>query len=70
MASTGVPSTMMMLVAYIDQTNSGRRNQVRPGARMRWMVTMKFRPVRIDEKPMMKMPTAVAMTWVCGVASC
>ena len=37
--------------------NSGRRNQVRPGARMRWMVTTKFRPVRMDEKPAMKMPT-------------
>ena len=52
----------MMLVAYIDQMNSGRRNQVSPGARMRWMVTMKFRPVRIDEKPAMKTPTPVAIT--------
>ena len=50
-ASTGVPSTMIRLVAYIDQMNSGSRNQVMPGARMRWIVTMKFRPVRIDEKP-------------------
>ena len=29
-----------------------------PGARIRWIVTMKFRPVRIDEKPVMKMPSA------------
>ena len=29
---------------------------------MRCTVTMKFRPVRIDEKPAMKMPSAVAMT--------
>ena len=36
--------------------NSGSRNQVMPGARMRWIVTMKLRPVRIDEKPVMKMP--------------
>jgi hypothetical protein len=43
-ASTGVPSTMMMLVAYIDQTNSGMRNQVMPGARILWMVTMKVEP--------------------------
>ena len=35
-----------------------------PGARMRWMVTMKFRPVRIDEKPAMKMPSAAEMTLV------
>ena len=62
MAMTGVPSSMMMLVAYIAQMNSGRRNQVRPGARMRWMVTTKFRPVRMDEKPVMKTPTPVAMT--------
>ena len=42
--------------------NSGRRNQVSPGARMRWIVTMKFSPVRIDEKPVMKMPTMVTTT--------
>ncbi len=35
-----------------------------PGARMRWMVTMKLSPVRIEEKPLMKTPTPVAMTWV------
>ena len=34
-AITGVPSTIMMLVAYFDQKNSGRRDQVMPGARMR-----------------------------------
>ena len=33
-----------------------------PGARMRCTVTMKFRPVRIDEKPATKMPSAVAIT--------
>ena len=35
-----------------------------PGARIRWMVTMKLRPVRIDEKPAMKMPSAVGTTLV------
>ena len=40
------------------------RNQVMPGARMRWTVTMKFSPVRMDEKPAMKMPSAVAITQV------
>ena len=35
-----------------------------PGARMRWMVTMKLRPVRIEEKPVMKMPSAVGITLV------
>ena len=55
-ASTGVASSCTMLVAYIAQTNSGSRNQVSPGARMRWIVTMKLRPVRIDEKPTMNAP--------------
>ncbi len=30
---------------------------------MRWIVTMKFRPVRIDEKPLMKMPSAAGITF-------
>ena len=62
-ASTGVASTRIRLVAYIAQTKSGRRNQVMPGARSSWIVTMKFRPVKIDEKPAMKMPVATANTW-------
>ncbi len=33
-----------------------------PGARILWTVTMKFRPVRIDEKPTMNTPSAVRMT--------
>ena len=63
-ATTGVPMMMIRLVAYIDQMNNGKRNQVRPGARMRWIVTMKFRPVRIDEKPVMNTPTPVIATCV------
>ena len=55
----------MMLVAYMDQIKSGKRNQVMPGARILWMVTMKFRPVRIEEKPAMKTPSATAITCVC-----
>ena len=35
-----------------------------PGARMLWMVTMKLRPVRIDEKPVMKTPTPAGITLV------
>ena len=35
-----------------------------PGARMRWMVTMKFSPVKMELKPAMKMPSAAVMTWV------
>ena len=34
-ASTGVASTMITLVEYIDQMNIGRRYQVIPGARSR-----------------------------------
>ena len=43
--------------------NSGSRNQVMPGARIVCIVTMKFSPVRIDEKPAMKTPTAAGTTW-------
>ena len=52
----------MIAVAYMPQKKSGIRIQVMPGARMVWIVTMKFRPVRIDENPTMKMPTAVTTT--------
>ena len=62
-ASTGVPSTMIRLVAYIAHMNSGKRNHVMPGARILWIVTMKFRPVRIDEKPVTNTPIAVATTF-------
>ena len=60
--STGVASTMIRLVAYCAHTNSGRRNQVSPGARILWVVTMKLMPVRIDEKPTMNTPVAAAST--------
>jgi len=43
---------------------SGNRNHVSPGARIVWIVTMKLRPVRIDEKPVMNAPTAVYTTCV------
>jgi hypothetical protein len=41
---------------------SGNRNHVMPGARIRWMVTMKLSPVRMDEKPVMNTPTPVINT--------
>ena len=53
----------MMLVEYSDQMNTGRRYQVSPGARRRWMVMMKFSPVAMVEKPEMKMPITTATTW-------
>ena len=31
---------------------------------MVWIVTMKLSPVRIDEKPVMKIPITVRATWV------
>ncbi len=52
----------MIAVAYMPQQKSGIRVQPMPGARIVWMVTRKFRPVRIEEKPAMKMPTAVTTT--------
>ncbi len=68
MPSTGVASTMIRLVAYMDQMKSGRRNQVSPGARMRWIVTIKFSPVRIEEKPATKMVTAAGITCVADAS--
>ena len=54
----------MRLVAYSAHTKSGRRNHVIPGARMRCTVTMKLRPVRIEENPTMKTPAAASTTCV------
>ena len=65
MASTGVANTITMLTTYIDQANSGSRNQVMPGARSMWMVARKFTPVAIEEKPTMKTPMAAGMTSEC-----
>ena len=39
------------------------RNQPMPGARMVCRVTMKFRPVRMEEKPTMNTPATAATTW-------
>ncbi len=44
------------------QTNIGNRHQYMPGARMRWTVTMKFRPVKMDEKPAITIPTSAGTT--------
>ena len=33
-----------------------------PGQRILWMEMMKFRPVRMEENPEMKMPAAMAKT--------
>ena len=44
MASTGVASTRMTLVAYSDQMKSGSRNQVSPGARSLWVVIDEVQP--------------------------
>ncbi len=62
MAITGVPRMKMTLTAYVAQMNSGSRNQVMPGARILWIVTMKFSPVRIELNPLMKMPIRVSVT--------
>ncbi len=62
---TGVPRIITRLVAYCAHTNSGSRNHVMPGARMRCTVTMKLRPVRIDEKPVTNTPIAAVVTAVC-----
>ena len=62
MVMTGVASRKIMLTAYMVHTKIGMRNQVMPGARMVWTVTMKFSPVRMDEKPTMMTPTSASDT--------
>ena len=39
-----------------------------PGARILWIVTMKFSPVRIEENPVMKTPSAAGITLVLDAA--
>ena len=58
---TGTANRKIKLVAYRVHTNNGNRHQVSPGARRRCTVTMKLRPVKIDENPEMTMPMR---TWV------
>src|ERR1039458_5157 len=43
---------------------SGRRDHVIPGARMRWMVTTKFRPVRMEENPATKIASPASTIFV------
>ena len=61
-ASTGVASAMMIEVAYCDQTNSGSRRQVMPGARSSCTVTMMLIAVKIDENPAMNTATTTLIT--------
>ncbi len=64
MPSTGVAMIWMMAVAYSPQRNSGMRNQVMPGGRSLWMLTMKLMPVRIELKPITKTPNTRQTTAV------
>jgi hypothetical protein len=49
----------MRLVAYMRPHEERHAEPVHlPGARSLWIVTMKLRPVRIDENPRMKTPSA------------
>ena len=52
----------MRAVAYMPQQKRGMRVQPIPGARIVWIVTRKLSPVRIEENPAMKIPTAVTTT--------
>jgi len=42
-------------------------NQVMEGGRSLWMLTMKLRPVKIEEKPRMKAPRVMEITEVLVV---
>ena len=61
---------MMRLVAYSDQQNSGSRIHVMPGARILWMVMMKFSPVRMDENPEMNTPSRHGENVLVRVLAC
>ena len=54
----------MMDVAYRLQRNSGMRNHVIPAGRIMFIVTRKFRPVKMELKPRMKTPRLAVMTLV------
>ena len=50
-ASTGSESNNKKVVTRIDQTNSGMRCRVSPGARMFRIVVMKLIELKIEEAP-------------------
>ena len=50
-ASTGSESNNKKVVTRIDQTNSGMRCRVSPGARMFRIVVMKLMELKIEEAP-------------------
>ncbi len=60
----GVARICTQAVEYSAQTKSGILNQDIPGARILWIVTMKFKPVRMDEKPRMNAAASAGMTFV------
>ena len=45
------------------QMKSGRRSQVIPGARIWWMVVMKFTPVRMEERQAENRPRPMTAMW-------
>jgi hypothetical protein len=47
----------------VDQRNSGIRNQVMPGARIRWNGDDEVQAGQNRENPVMKMPSAVGSRW-------
>ncbi len=63
-ASTGVASTITRLTAYMVHTKSGNRYQVIPAMRSVCTVTMKLRPVKIEENPVMNTPITTNITLV------
>ena len=59
---TGVARTWIIAVAYVAQRNSGILNHVMPAGRRRWIVTMKFMPVKIELNPNTKAPASAGIT--------
>ncbi len=54
--TTGIHSTLSTAVASIAHTNTGRRPQVSPGARMYKVVAMTLMAVKSEEMPRLMMP--------------
>jgi len=65
--STGVPITIMMDVATMAQAIRGTRDRLMPFARMLKMVTRKFSPPKMEEKPMNWSEMAHSVCPVCVV---
>jgi len=67
----GAPDLVVEVISPSDNVKKVEQKVQRwlsAGARIVWIVTMKLSPVRIDENPVMKMPSAATTTCVFEAA--